>query len=590
MDEASQIREKIDLVSFISEFISVKKAGRNFKANCPFHNEKTASFVVSPERQIWHCFGCQKGGDCFTFLMDYEHMEFPEALRVLAKRAGIELKQNFPQTGQSEKEKIFILNKLTARFYNFVLTQHPVGKQALDYLIKERLMTPALINTFHIGFSPFSGTTLVNYLMKKKNYERKDLLQAGLAFERSVRIVDFFRGRIMFPLTDHRGNIAGFSGRVLKETTDGPKYINTKDTVVYHKGSLFFGLDTAKEEIKKQEQAILVEGEFDAISLFKEGIKNVVAVKGTALTDSQVALLSRFTPKVTLCLDKDNAGFEAIKRSLAVIEKRGLVTTVVIPNGKDPDEAIKNDPIEFKKTIKKDVGVYDFLIEKILEENEITALGKRKITDELLPFFAQIENEVVKEHYLRALSEKIKISYESLEKEIEKKKTGKDEDKVFFQRRDKRPRRQVLEEYLMALILQKENLQNELKKYQKDLKEYKFEIVAYEKILQSLKEYLDKNSSFNIQNFAKKLPKELMQAFDSSYLLPLPKLESSLKYDAEVKKVSQEIVLIYVKEEIGNITKLIREKQKEQKDDDLLKLRTEFSRMTSLLKTFETLG
>lgn len=587
MDEASQIREKIDIVTFISEFISLKKAGRNFKANCPFHNEKTASFVVSPERQIWHCFGCQKGGDAFTFLMEYEHMEFPEALRTLAKRVGIELKDKFSNAEHSEKEKIFTLNKLTARFYNYVLTSHPLGKKALGYLTDKREISPALINTFRLGFSPFSGNSLTSYLMKKKNYQKNDLMQAGLIFERGGRVFDFFRGRIMFPLTDHRGNIVGFSGRVLEDTTDGPKYINTKDTLVYHKGSLFFGLDTAKDEIKKQEQAILVEGEFDAISLFKEGIKNVVAVKGTALTDSQVALLARFTPKVTLCLDKDNAGFEAIKRSLLILEKRGIMTTVIIPNGKDPDEAIKNNPGEFKKAIKNDVGVYDFLISKSLEQNSTKdALAKKRITDELLPFFAQLDNEVVKEHYLKTLSEKMETSFESLEKEIEKIKTGKEIDRIILPKRDKRTRRQTMEEYLTSLILQGENLR-ELKKYQEDLKEYKFETISYEKILQSLREYLDKNEVVDVKSFAKILPEELMGAFDTCYLLPLPKFDNHERYDAEIKKISYELLNIYVKEEIKNVTREMREKEREKKEEEFEKLRSEFSRLTSLLKAFQ---
>ncbi len=588
MDEVSQVREKIDIVSFISEFISLKKAGRNFKANCPFHNEKSASFVVSPERQIWHCFGCQKGGDCFSFLMDYEHMEFPEALRTLAKRAGIELKSTFTQTGHSEKEKIYTLNKLAARFYSYVLTTHPTGKRALEYLTKKREITPMLINTFQIGFSPSSGNALVNYLMAKKNYQKKDLYEAGLSFERSGRVFDFFRGRIIFPLTDHRGNIVGFSGRVLQETNDGPKYINTKDTIVYHKGSLFFGLDSAKDEIKKQEQAILVEGEFDAISLFKEGIKNVVAVKGTALTDSQVALLSRFTPKVTLCLDKDNAGFEAIKRSLSVLEKRNMITTVIIPNGKDPDEAIKSDPGEFKKAVKNNIGVYDFLVDRAVENNKNRdALSKRKISEELLPFFAQIDNEVVKEHYLKMLSGKIDISYESLEKEIEKIKTGRETDSVFFQRKDKRSRRLAMEEYVVSLILQDENLKNNFKNYLEDLGEYKFEFSAYEKILSYIREYLQKDSSIDIKLFAKNLPKELTPAFDTCYLLPLPKFDNKHRYTEEIRKVSMELLNAYVREEIKNITKQIREKEKEENEKETEKLRTEFTRLTSLLKSFQ---
>ncbi|MEX2012831.1 MAG: DNA primase, partial [Candidatus Levyibacteriota bacterium] len=332
MDDVSRVREKIDIVSFISEYIPLKKAGRNFKAPCPFHNEKSPSFVVSPERQIWHCFGCGKGGDVFTFLMEYDNMEFVEALRTLAKKAGIPLAEGGFDSGvSSKKEKIYQINKLTLDFYQYLLTKHNVGKIALEYLLKERKLTPAIMNTFSLGFSPKVGNALCNYLINKKKYKREDLIEAGLATYQNSRLVDFFRGRIMFPLFDHRDNVVGFAARVLKtQNIEGSKYINSRETLVYHKGELFFGLNIAKEEIKREQQAIVVEGELDAISCFMQGVKNVVAIKGTALTEKQAVLIGRFSPKVTLCLDMDSAGFEATKRSLPILEKAGLTTTVIV--------------------------------------------------------------------------------------------------------------------------------------------------------------------------------------------------------------------------------------------------------------------
>ena len=219
MDEVARIREKIDIVSLISEYIPLKKAGRNFKTTCPFHNEKTPSFVVSPERQIWHCFGCGKGGDCYTFLMDYENLEFLEALRILAKKAGIELSEtDFVKKDTSKKEKIYSINKIASEFYHYVLTKHNAGKKALEYLTKVRGTDPRLIETFTIGFSPNKGDVLSKYLIEKKKYNTQDLIDAGLSFTRPGRIVDFFRGRLMFPLYDHRDNIVAFSGRVLSAT------------------------------------------------------------------------------------------------------------------------------------------------------------------------------------------------------------------------------------------------------------------------------------------------------------------------------------------------------------------------------------
>src|SRR5579872_214543 len=214
MDQVSQIREKIDIVSLLQEYIPLKKAGRNFKAVCPFHSDKTPSLVVSPERQIWHCFGCGKGGDCFSFLMEYEHIEFPEALRILAQKAGITLQnQRIDNATVSKKEKIYALNHLAAEFYHYLLTKHPSGKKALEYVL-QRGIKPATINTYMLGYSPH-GASLVTYLHKKKQYSTDDIFDAGLATRYGRDVVDFFQGRLMFPLYDHRNNIIGFSGRVL---------------------------------------------------------------------------------------------------------------------------------------------------------------------------------------------------------------------------------------------------------------------------------------------------------------------------------------------------------------------------------------
>ncbi|MGH7245370.1 MAG: DNA primase, partial [Candidatus Levyibacteriota bacterium] len=317
MDQVSEIRNKIDIVALIQEFVPLKKMGRNFKANCPFHGEKTPSFVVSPERQIWHCFGCNKGGDVYTFLMEYEHMEFPEALRILADRAGVRLVNQAFDTGvSSKKETIYKLNRLAAEFYHYLLVKHQLGKIALSYVLERRHIKTQTLNTFLLGFAPQTGNALTTYLVKKKGYKKEDILEAGLATQRGSQLYDFFQGRLMFPLFDHRDNIIGFSGRILEDNEKTSKYINTRDTLAYHKGMTFFGLNSAKQAIKKEQNAILMEGEFDVISSFQEGITNAVAVKGTALTQDQVSLLARFTPMISLCFDTDSAGQEAFKRSL----------------------------------------------------------------------------------------------------------------------------------------------------------------------------------------------------------------------------------------------------------------------------------
>ena len=595
MDDVARIRERIDIVSLISEYIPLKKMGRNFKALCPFHTEKTASFVVSPERQIWHCFGgCAKGGDAFTFLMEYEKLEFIEALRILAKKTGVELGSSNFQAGLSaRKEKIYILNKIALEFYHFVLTKHPAGKQAINYLLNERKIDIRLIETFKLGFSPKSGTSLSNYLINKKKFKKQDLLEASLAFtksdlafEKDGKVFDFFKNRVMFPLFDHRGNVVGFSGRAIDTNYYGGKYINTRETLVYHKGSMFFGLNMAKDEIKKQDRAIVVEGEFDAISLYSLGFKNVIAIKGTALTEDQVNLLSRFTKTISLCFDQDQAGYEATKRSVSVLEKKGFsISAVVITNGKDADEAIKNDPFAFKKAVKDSYSVYDYIFDHtfaLLNKNSIDS--KRQISNELLPIIHNIENEIVKEHYLKKLCFALETSYESLTKELERiaKKEIINKD-IVFDKKYKRSRKEVLEEYLLALIIQNENPKEALEKAKKILEDYKFEVLPFQKIIIHIIRYCEKQERFDGSKFLALLPQELVQAFDACFLFPLPKFANNIKIKEEVEKVARELRALFLRNKIQLIAQNLKNEEKDQNSRKKESLEKELSSLISLL-------
>lgn len=574
MDQVSEVREKIDIVSFIAEFITIKKAGRNFKANCPFHGEKTPSFVVSPERQIWHCFGCNRGGDCYSFLMQYEHIEFPEALRILAKRAGIELvSARFDSPITSKKEKIYKLNALAAEFYHFLLTKHNAGKRALSYL-ETRGVTDKLIKTFKIGFAPYIGTALTDYLLKKKKYPLEELMDAGLATMRGRYPVDFFSGRIMFPLVDHRDNTVGFSGRAIDDRTYGPKYINTRETLAYHKGDMFFGLATAKEAMKKQNQALLVEGEFDVISCFKEGITNTIAIKGTALTEQQVKLLSRFVKKVTMCFDIDTAGQEAMKRSLTVLEPQGLTTTVVvIPNGKDPDEAIKKDPYAFKAAIRDDIPIYDYLLEQELKKVDPTSMqGKKTVADALIPQYSHIENEIVKEHYLKKLSKVLDTTYESIQKEAERLQRREIAGKRHIEApKVKRTRDEILEEYLVALLIQAERIKEVVLRAETLLSDTLSLEKASQKILSALFAYCKTHETVDGKTFGNTLPEELHEAYDRSFLFPLTTMSVPEKYMQEVERVAKELRGIYIRQQMKKLALEIGKNEKEGAATDSLK-------------------
>jgi len=584
MDEVSQIREKLDLVSFILEYLPLKKMGRNFTVLCPFHNEKTPSFVVSPERQIWHCFSCGKGGDAFTFLMEYENIEFREALRILAKKTGIELRESEFIKGQSsEKEKLYEINKLSLKFYSYILKNHKAGKTALDYLLEKRKLNKGAIDTFELGFAPNTQSGLSDYLQTKKKYKANDLLSAGLSIQKNGKLMDFFRNRIIFPLFDHRGNVSGFSARSLNET-DMPKYINTKETLVYHKGSLFFGFNLSKEEIKQKQDAVIVEGEFDVISLFMAGIKNTIAIKGTALTEDQVNLLSRFTPKITLCLDQDEAGFEATKRSLSNIEKKGLTTNIIVlKDVKDPDEAVKKDPVVFKIALRQALNIYDYLISLYTTENINKGIeGKKRIIQNILPLLSNISNEIIKEHYIRKLSKNIDSSFEAIEREINKLQ-GKNEDKIIVPQKDKRSRREILEEYLIALIIQNPDKKEVLEENKDTFSKYKFEIPAFGKILDALEEYFDKNQNFDNLLFTNYLDSSLLKAFNVCFLYPIHKFETQQKWNEEIRKKSLEVLDLYVKQRVKEISDEIK-KVEDKESEKAQKLQEEFSKLLLLLK------
>ncbi|HVA96137.1 MAG TPA: DNA primase [Candidatus Acidoferrales bacterium] len=586
MDQVSQIREKIDIVSFISEFIQLKKAGRNFKANCPFHGEKTPSFVVSPERQIWHCFGCGKGGDIYTFLMEYERLEFPEALRTLAKRAGVELQTQERDSGlATQKERLYQINSLTKEYYHYVLTKHPAGKRALAYL-KNRGVSEKIIDTFMLGFAP-TRNALTKYLLNKKKFVREDLVAAGVVFQRGYDVVDFFRGRLMFPLIDHRDNVVGFAGRILDKDETTSKYINTRETLIYHKGEQFYGLNVTKDAIRRTNQAIIVEGEFDVISCFENGIANVVAVKGTALTESQVNLLGRFAQKITFCFDGDKAGQEAIKRSLAVVEKKGLTPTVIeIPGGKDPDEALQKEPGLFKKAAHEDVNIYDYLFEKTLASVAIeTVDGKKQFADLLLPVIATVKNEIIKEHYIKKISSELDTSYESIVRELEKIQQPRVTKQQEVQEKQKRSKEELLEEYLLALIVQNEAPKKALEHAMNVLTEVMPKERAYHKIMDHLLSHFAKQTNFDSNSFGEGLPKELVPTYDTCFLVALPHFIDEEHVLEEVRKTAMQLRRVYIQKKLKALAVEIKQKEQEGLEDDAAALRRTYSTFATRIES-----
>jgi len=460
MDEVEQVKSKVDLVDLISEYLPLKKAGRNLKAACPFHTETSPSFMVSPDLQIWRCFGCGKGGDAFTFLEEKEGMTFPEALEYLAKRVGVTIKRKIPQ-GDDSKAKLYQINELAARFYNYLLAKHKVGEEAREYL-KKRKISPRSIEKFEIGYAPKAWETLLKFLSKK--YELSDISNSGLLVAKEKGgFYDRFRGRIIFPIRLSQGEVAGFSGRVLKDAADEPKYINTPETKIFSKGRILYGLHLARPSIKRENEAILVEGEFDAISSHQAGIENAVATKGTALTENQVTVLGRLCDNLSICFDTDLAGDAAARRGIEMADSFGLnIKVIQLGKTHDPADLIAESAPLWEKAIKKAIGVFDFLISSaLLRYDQSTAQGKKQIAKELLPIFGKISDEVVKAHYLSKLASHLEVTEDILQKEIEtiSGSTRAPEIRFSDQAEAKKgitgtSRRDRFEEYFLALLFQ----------------------------------------------------------------------------------------------------------------------------------------
>lgn len=414
-----RILERLDIFDVVSDYIALKKAGRNFKANCPFHNEKTPSFIVSPDKQIFHCFGCGAGGNAIAFVMKYENLSFPEVVELLAAKTGVELikEKAVPTREVPMLDGLYEVNKTAAAFYETMLLDK-TGENALAYLEK-RGVNAGTLKLFRLGYAPGDWEAFKKHCESKKiplELARK----AGLLIqnEKTGRDYDRFRDRIMFPVFNERGNIIAFGGRVMDDSS--PKYINSPETTVYTKGNVLYGLNFSKRYIKEKGYGIIVEGYMDVIIPFQHGIMNVAAASGTALTSGQVSILKKYAQKAVMLFDADKAGEAASLRGLDIFIEHGMeVKVAALTEGDDPDSFVRKQGREiFEQRIaaSKDLFSYklDFLINKF-GKNDVGA-----IVDEMLPTISKVGHAVVQSDNLRKLSEQLGIDEASLRYEMRK--------------------------------------------------------------------------------------------------------------------------------------------------------------------------
>jgi len=409
------IKARIDIVDFINESLPLKQAGSNWKGKCPFHNEKSPSFMVSRERGSWHCFGCGKGGDIFSFIQEQEGLDFPEALQLLAKRAGVQLRQ-YNKEEQTQKTKVLDVLRWVSRYYQEVLRKSSDAEPARKY-VAERKISETSMEDFGVGYAP-AGWDITFQALKKKGFSDDDIFQAGLTIrkDRGAGYYDRFRNRIMFPIQDVHGTVVGFSGRVVDALVDpkGPvpaKYINSPQTIVYDKSRILYGLDKAKQAIKKVDKAVIVEGQMDCLMSYQAGVQNVVASSGTALTADQVGLLKRFSSNLVLAFDQDAAGAQAALRGVdqALMAKMS-VRIVRLSQGKDPDELIRHDLPAWQKAIETAQPLMEYYVQEATNGRDLNSVeDKKAVVKFLLPIIGKLGDAVEQAHYLQQLADLVHV-------------------------------------------------------------------------------------------------------------------------------------------------------------------------------------
>jgi len=465
INNVDKVKEKVDIVDLISSYLKLQKAGVNYKANCPFHNEKTPSFTVSSERQMWYCFGCNRGGDHFSFVQEIEGVDFPEALRILARRAGIELEQ-FDRSFQNAKTRLLAISELAAKFFQKQLWESNSGQKALTYL-KDRGLKEETIKDYQLGFAPDSWQSLTDFL-KTRSYRDQEIFEAGLSVRREngSGYYDRFRSRIVFPIQDFNGQVCGFTGRVFETRPElvegqesGAKYINTPQTLIYDKSRILYGLDKAKVEIRSQNRCLLMEGNMDVIMSHQAGVLNAVASSGTALTGQHLKIILRYTNNLDLCFDQDAAGQYATDRGIGLALQQDFNLGVVLIDDqacKDPADYVHKYGEKWQTKAKEAHPIFDFYIQTACRQfDPSTANGKKVIAQKVLPLLKRITSPVERSHWVGELALRLQTKEEVLNQAMEAmvvstldSRENKIKDKIIDLVGS-----DILEDYLVALLM-----------------------------------------------------------------------------------------------------------------------------------------
>jgi DNA primase len=480
MSVIDEVRERLDIVDVVSDYVTLQKAGRNFRALCPFHSERTPSFFVFPERQSWHCFGsCGVGGDMFSFVMKKEGIDFGEALRILAQKAGVTLvSRQKEKVEDREAERLWQANEAAAQYYHDLLLDAEAAGKARSHL-ERRGISRETIESFQLGFSPDSWDSLRQHL-SGRGYKAGELVRAGLVIEKEDGVArDLFRNRLMIPIRNEQGRVAGFGARALDDST--PKYLNSPQTAVFDKSGILYGMDRAKGAIREQGLAIVVEGYMDVLTAHQHGVANVVASMGTSLTQKQVGVIKKLTTNLALALDADAAGDQATLRGLEVAKRafskstaampdwlggtarvQGSLRIIHLPRGKDPDEVIREDPQNWRRLVDQAVAVMDYFFEAVTSKLDLSKESERAaVADQLLPLISETADSVERELYLKKLAALVGVDERNLAgKAARLRPTQRERSKRVVSLPSAQVLRHPLEEYCLSLLFQHPELRD----------------------------------------------------------------------------------------------------------------------------------
>lgn len=618
MQPSEEIKQKLDIVDLIRDYIPLQAAGMNFRAKCPFHQEKTPSFMVSPDKQIYHCFGCGKGGDVFSFVQEIEGVDFVEALRILAPKAGVVLKRQDPKKLSARNRALDIVD-LCAKYYHRVFKESKEAEWAREYLQK-RGLTNEVIDEWQIGYAPDAWET-VTPLLRKKGYTDQEIFQAGLSSrsQKSNKYFDRFRDRVLFPIKDVNGNNVGFTARVnpsKEETEKMGKYINSPQSDIYDKSRILFGLDKARLEIKKADQVIIVEGQMDVITAHANGFKNVVASSGTALTKEQVSMIKRYTENVALAFDMDKAGEMAAIRGISEAMKQGMsIKLIELPNGKDPDDCIRANPDDFAEAVENAKLLKEYCFDKILGKFDVNeSSGQTLAIIELAPYIFMLGNKVEQDNWIKTLSERVNIREQTVREEIEKVKNNnykqvdkyKDDYKPSVQLIQKVSKEEAISELVIALLIKHPSLYNyavnnlriEEMVGQENKTIYNNLILYYNN--QAGKSDLAVDFIFNLNDFQVFLEGQIDQPENKEIFLQktnkVAVLSEKEYYDFEFDQAKQELIGFfqvlkrkYIKARINEIRQMLSELEKESSSGNDNQIDSLMGELNSLSKEYQNI-